>query len=183
MEQRLWCLGRRRSIMGVNDVLGGSMASLMGLVRVSPTTCGDGGIQRGNGRHMTGLWRVIGTWYIFRRVTDPLCGNSPVTGEFPHKGQWRGALMISLIFARINGWVNNQAADDMRRHRTHYHVTAMDLRYTRAINFKLCFIWFNTDILRCLCSILPSRIKSYLEHFQDFICWICCVTAGAVLWW
>ena len=27
-----------------------------------------------------------------------LCaGNSPVTGEFPHKGQWRGALMFSLI--------------------------------------------------------------------------------------
>ena len=29
-----------------------------------------------------------------------LCaGNSPVTGEFPHKGQWRGALMFSLIWA------------------------------------------------------------------------------------
>ena len=27
-----------------------------------------------------------------------LCeGNSPVTGEFPHKGQWSGALMCSLI--------------------------------------------------------------------------------------
>ena len=28
-------------------------------------------------------------------------GNSPVTGEFPHKGQWRGAFMLSLIF---DGW-------------------------------------------------------------------------------
>ena len=31
--------------------------------------------------------------------------HSPVSS--PHKGQWRGALMLSLICARINGWVNN----------------------------------------------------------------------------
>ena len=52
-------------------------------------------------------------------------GNSPVTGEFPHKGQWRGALMFSLICTRINGWVNNGEAGDLRRHRAHYDVTVM----------------------------------------------------------
>ena len=32
-----------------------------------------------------------------------LCaGNSPVTGVFDHKGQWRGALMFSLICTWIN---------------------------------------------------------------------------------
>ena len=31
---------------------------------------------------------------------------SPVNS--PHKGQWRGALMFTLICARINGWVNNR---------------------------------------------------------------------------
>ena len=31
---------------------------------------------------------------------------SPVNS--PHKGQWRGALMFSLICARINVWVNNR---------------------------------------------------------------------------
>ena len=41
----------------------------------------------------------------------------------PHKGQWRGALMFSLICASINGWVNNHEAGDLRRHRTHYDVT------------------------------------------------------------
>ena len=30
----------------------------------------------------------------------------------PLKGQWRGALMFSLICARINGWVNNGEAGD-----------------------------------------------------------------------
>ena len=55
-----------------------------------------------------------------------LCAeNSPVTGESPHKGQWRGALMFSLICALINGWVNNLEADDLRRHHTHYDVIVM----------------------------------------------------------
>ena len=43
----------------------------------------------------------------------------------PHKGQWRGALMFSLICAWINGCVNNREAGDLRRHRTHYDVTVM----------------------------------------------------------
>ena len=42
-----------------------------------------------------------------------------------HKGQWRGALMFSLICTRINDWVNNGKAGDMRRHRAHYDVTVM----------------------------------------------------------
>ena len=35
---------------------------------------------------------------------------SPVNS--PHKGQWRGALMFSLICVWINGWVNNHEAGD-----------------------------------------------------------------------
>ena len=42
-----------------------------------------------------------------------------------HKGQWRGALMFSLICAWSNGWVNNRDAGDLRRHGTHYDVTVM----------------------------------------------------------
>ena len=45
---------------------------------------------------------------------------SPVNS--PNKGQWRGALMFSLICARINSWVNNREAGDLRRHRVHYDV-------------------------------------------------------------
>ena len=43
----------------------------------------------------------------------------------PHKGQWRGALMFSLICVRTNGLVNNREAGDLRRHRSHYDVTVM----------------------------------------------------------
>ena len=45
-------------------------------------------------------------------------GNSPVPVNSPHKGQWRGALVFSLISAWINGWVNNLEAGDMRRNPT-----------------------------------------------------------------
>ena len=45
--------------------------------------------------------------------------------DSPHKGQWRGALMFSLICARTNGWANNRDAGDVRLHRTHYDVTVM----------------------------------------------------------
>ena len=45
---------------------------------------------------------------------------SPVNS--PHKGQWRGALIFSLICSWINGWVNNGEAGDLRRHHAHYDV-------------------------------------------------------------
>ena len=48
---------------------------------------------------------------------------SPVIS--PHKGQWRGALMFSLICVWINGWVNNREAGDLRRYRVHYDVIVM----------------------------------------------------------
>ena len=48
---------------------------------------------------------------------------SPVNS--PHKGRWRRALMISLIWFWTNGWLNNRNAGDVRRHRTHYDVTIM----------------------------------------------------------
>ena len=49
---------------------------------------------------------------------------SPV--NFPHKGQWRGALMFSLIYAWINDWVNNREAGDLRRQHGHYDVIVME---------------------------------------------------------
>ena len=48
---------------------------------------------------------------------------SPVNS--PHKGQWRGALMFSLICVWINDWVNNREAGDLRHYRAHYDVIVM----------------------------------------------------------
>ena len=64
-------------------------------------------------------------WKHFPRCWPFVRGihRSPVNS--PHKGQWRGALMFSLICAWINGRVNNREAGDLRRHRKHYDVTVM----------------------------------------------------------
>ena len=64
-------------------------------------------------------WKYVPRYWPFVRGIN----RSPVNS--PHKGQWRGALMFSLICAWPNGWVNNQNADDLRRHHTHYDVTVM----------------------------------------------------------
>ena len=53
----------------------------------------------------------------------------------PHKDQWRGVLMFSLISARINGWVNIREAGDLRRHRAHYDVIVM-------IFYHLPILWW-----------------------------------------
>ena len=81
------------------------------------------------------------------RVTGPLCvcggggggggggiHRTPVNS--PHKGQWRGALMFSLICAWINGWVNNREAGDLGRHHARYDVTVIIL----------------TGVSNCLCA-------------------------------
>ena len=58
-----------------------------------------------------------------------LCaGNSPVPVNSLHKGQWRGALMFSFIYARINDWVNNREAGDLRRQDGHHDVIVMCAR-------------------------------------------------------
>ena len=57
------------------------------------------------------------------RVTGHLCGE--FTGDSPHKGQWHGALMFSLICVWINGWVNSREAGDLRRYGAHYDVIVM----------------------------------------------------------
>ena len=71
-------------------------------------------------------------------------GNSPLSVNSPHKGQWRGALMFSLICAWINDWVNNHETGDLRRHRGHYDVNIM--RFSEHVSSKWVMIdewwWF-----------------------------------------
>ena len=74
-----------------------------------------------------GLWSFLHviTWWRHQMETFSallaLCvGNSPIPVNSPHKGQWRGALIFSFICTRINGWVNNGEAGDLRRKCAHY---------------------------------------------------------------
>ena len=68
-------------------------------------------------------WRhEMGT---FSALLAICAGNSPVPVNSPHKGQWRGALMFSLICVWINGWVNNRETGNLRRHQAHCNVLVM----------------------------------------------------------
>ena len=64
-------------------------------------------------------------WKHFQRYWPFVRRNHRWPVISPHKGQWRGALMFSLICDWINAWVNNREAGEMRRHRAHYDVIVM----------------------------------------------------------
>ena len=70
------------------------------------------------------LWRH--QMETFSMLLALCAGNSPVTGEFPSQGQWRRALIFSLICAWINACVNNHEAGDLRCHCTHYDVIVIE---------------------------------------------------------
>ena len=61
-------------------------------------------------------------------VTGPLCGEFTGHRWIPlTKASEHGALMFSLNWAWINGWVNNGEAGDLRHQRAHYDITVMEL--------------------------------------------------------
>ena len=62
-------------------------------------------------------------WKHFPRYWSFVRGIQRPPMDSPHKGQWRGTLTFSLICAW--SWANSWGAGDLRRHRSHYGVTAM----------------------------------------------------------
>ena len=78
-------------------------------------------------------------WKHFPRYWSFVRGihRSPVNS--PHKGQWRVALMVSLVCARINGRVNNREAGDLRRHHAHCDVTVVKMFDTIWHNYTIAF--------------------------------------------
>ena len=85
--------------------------------------------------------------------------------NFPHEGQWRGALKLSLICAWINGWINNREAGDLRRHRAHYDVTVV----------SLALVSISDDL---------HRLDAYLElpdtYDKKSFVWLCIVSNSIV---
>ena len=76
-------------------------------------------------RHVSHIYDDVIKWKHFPRYWAFVRGihRSPVNS--PHKGQWRGALKFSLIFAWTNGCVNNRDPGDFRRRRVNYDITVM----------------------------------------------------------
>ena len=66
----------------------------------------------------------VTNWKYFPRYW-PFVRGIPVNS--PHKGQWRGASMLSLICVWTNGWVYNRDTGDLIGHGAHYDVTVIFL--------------------------------------------------------
>ena len=67
-------------------------------------------------------------WKHFPRYWPFVRGIHRVPVNSLHKGQWRGALMFSLICAWRNDWVNIREAGDLRPYSAHYDVTVTGIR-------------------------------------------------------
>ena len=94
-------------------------------------------------------WKQFPCYWSFVRGIH----RSPVNS--PHKGQWRGALMFSLICIWIYGWVNNCEVSGLRRYHAHYDVTVM-------IHRPKCEL----DILRYPHYPLETLWHRYNERFS-----------------
>ena len=99
-------------------------------------------------------WKLLPRYWPFVRGIH----RSPVNS--PYKGQWRGALMFSLICAWLNGWANNREAGDLGRHRGHYDVTA-----------------------KLLCSCVAWRVLLWYVKYLCELCGEWCMNAGRACRW
>ena len=80
-----------------------------------------------NLKYLEILWKThddVIKWKHFPRYWPFVRGIHRSSVNSPHKGQWREALLLSLICAWTNGSANHQNAGDLRLHRAH-DVTVM----------------------------------------------------------
>ena len=89
-------------------------------------------------------------WNNFPRYWPLVRGIHRCPVNSPHKVQWRGVLIFSLICLGINGWVNNREAGDLRRYGAHYDVSVM-MKGSRFI-FPRIIIW---------CRVVVSTNQRY----------------------
>ena len=94
----------------------------------------------------------------------------PVTS--PHKGQWRGALMFSLICAYVNGWVNNHEDGDLRRHRADCDAIVMVWKKGHNVSWNHAYLYINTVECRYNAvqyrKILPEWLRAEYQSDAGF---------------
>ena len=84
----------------------------------------------------------------------------------PHKNQWRRALVLSLISAWINDWVNNHEPGDLRRHRSRYDVTVIRSYWVTVTLWKYCIcIEFDEQSDYILLRTRYANIDAYYRKF------------------
>ena len=109
-------------------------------------------------------WKYFPHYWPIGRVIHRSLVNSP------QKGQWYWALMFSLICTRMNGWVNNLEAADLRCHRAHYDVTVMRQNSTffilSIISKNVSFINHKHNEMLCIALLNLGDQK-----IRVWVCW------------
>ena len=135
------------------------------------TTCGGGLVKRPIQSWEVSSWsdgdchqmETFPPYWPFVRGTHRWPVNSP------HKGQWRGALMFSLISVWINDWVNNRDSGDLRRHRAHYDVTVMpSFRFTH-LHIKHLWCYVSRHLFHNTKYRTKIVINSYCHVFMGIV--------------
>ena len=99
-------------------------------------------------------WKHFPRYWPFMRGIH----RSPVNS--PHKGQWRGALMFSLICAWINGWVNNREAGYLRRHGAHYNVIVVT---ETKVSMTFLYLFLSKGLIYCYSIHVPGWLQKLLN--------------------
>ena len=126
------------------------------------------------------------TWKHFPSYSPFVRGIQRSSVNSPHKGQWRGALMFSLICAWTYVWVNDRDAGDLRRHRSHCDVIIMVICYPMVSILQhateFVTIWHTLQVA-CLkkhtgwigiestwarCGMLPNALRNLLQRGPAF---------------
>ena len=116
-------------------------------------------------------WTLAGTAIVFNWKHLPLYWSfvrriHQSSVDSPHKGQWRGALMFSLICTWTIGWANNWVAGDLRGHCTHYDVTLMDTprhtqKYRQTHTHTYICIYIAMPLLHGTCTNTTLNLQKH----------------------
>ena len=116
------------------------------------------------------LWIMEACWRnhmeMLSALPAPCEGNPRVIGRFPHKGQWRGPLMFSLMFSRV-----------LRRHRAHYDITVMIIQFVLTVShyISICdsscpgVAWFSAHV-EAETKWTPFSRRYLQMHFLEWKC-------------
>ena len=124
------------------------------------------------------VWSLVATLHLCLTMMKSSHGNifrvtGPLFGEFTGH-RWIPSTKANdaehwcfLWFcARINGWVNNGEAGDLRCHRAHYDVTVITFRLPAGLSYQIPQICLVKH--EYVCQIFMSDNFLPLKHF---VCW------------
>ena len=126
-------------------------------------------------------------YWPFVRGIHRSSGNSPHKGQWPgtspHKGRWRGALMFTLIYDWLNGWVNNWWFEMPVRLLWHHcnEVMCLELGLVLGsiVDIRGCRLKFGWRIIQMITLLIQFR--TFHEERNRFKMWV--MLLGFIFHW